>query len=137
MKLAALAALSIAAAAGQVVVTDTGSTNRPGMRIMINENGPAMVEDRSGNKTKMNLDSELQSRFMKDVEAAAPLNEVNARRCAKSVSFGSRTFITYKGIKSPDLSCSGQTDPLAAALQKDLGEIMAQAHATAPMQGPR
>jgi hypothetical protein len=107
------------------------------MSIKVRASGPAVIEEHGGNKTNMTLGSELQARFMKDVEAASPLNELNARHCAKSISFGSRTFITYKGIKSPDLSCRGQSDPLAAALQKDLDEIMSQAHAATPIHGPR
>jgi hypothetical protein len=137
VKFAAIAALSVVCAAGQAVITDTGSTNRRGMSITIEASGPAVIEQRGDNKTNITLDSELQAKFMKDVEAASPLNEVNARHCMKSVSFGSRTFITYKGIRSPDLSCRGQSDPLAAALQRDLEEIMAQARAAVPSQGRR
>lgn len=137
MKFAIIAALSVMFAIGQIVITDTGSTNRRGLNITIESSRPAVIEQRGGNKTTMNLDPELRAKFMKDVEAASPLNEVNARHCIKSVSFGSGAFITYKGTRSPDLSCPGQTDRLAAALQKDLDEIMAQVHAVVPSQGRR
>jgi hypothetical protein len=137
MRLAVMAMVTIMSGSAQVLITNSGSTNRAGVNITIEASGPAVIEDRHGNKTQMNLDSELQAKFIKDVEAASPVNEVSANHCMKSVSFGSRTFITYKGIRSPDLSCPGQKDPLAAALQKDLGAIMSQVNAVVPPQGRR
>jgi hypothetical protein len=41
-------------------------------------------------------------------------------------------FITYQGVQSPDISCGGQTDPAAIALQKDAQDIMAMAKAKMP-----
>lgn len=116
----------------QAVITDSGSTNRPGMSVTINGKGRALIEPSAGNKTKMTIESELSKRLMADLEAAGPLDQLKARHCMKSASFGSRLFVTYKGVRSPDLSCSGQTDPTAAALQKDLQDVIDQAHAKVP-----
>jgi hypothetical protein len=137
MRVAVMAMVTIMSGSAQVVITNSGSTNRAGMNITVEATGPAVIEDRHGNKTQVNLDGELQAKFMKDVEAASPVNEVSANHCMKSVSFGSRTFVRYKGIRSPDLSCPGQRDPLAAALQKDLEAIMSQVRAVVPQERRR
>lgn len=131
MRFAALLLCMIHASA-QVVITDTGSTNRPGLSISIGTRGHAVIESRRGAKVRLRIESELQHRFMEHVEAAAPLNELKVNHCMKSVSFGSSTFITYQGSRSPDLSCPNQQDPHAAALQKDLDEIMEKAHRLMP-----
>jgi hypothetical protein len=132
MKLALLVGIFMLNAFGQIVITDTGSTNRPGMTVTLGAKGHAVIANRRGGKTEMQLEPELQSRLLKDLEAAAPLDQINARHCMKSASFGSSLFVTYKGVRSPDLSCGGQSDPNAMAVQKDMQEVMAQARAKIP-----
>ena len=129
MRFCLVAALFMAEGFGQIVITDSGSTNRAGKTVTVDENGHASIEARGGVKANMRLEAEVQARLVKDLEAAMPIDQMNARHCMKSVSFGSRTFVTYKGLKSPDISCSGQTDPAVIALQKDVQEIMTQAQA--------
>ena len=132
MRLALLAAIFMGTALGQVVITNSGSTNIAGMSVTLAAKGrSAMVESR-GSQLKMNLPADLHTKLMQDLEAAGPLDQLRVRHCAKSVSFGTRTSITYKRVESPDLSCSGQTDPAVIALQKDMDEIMSQAHAKMP-----
>ena len=133
----ALCAFFAVAGFGQVLITNTGSTNRPGINITMGSKGHAVVEDRNGDKAKMKLPSELHTKLMQDLEAAGPLDQMQARHCAKSVSFGSSTFVTYKGVRSPDLSCAGQTDPAVIALQKDVDDIMDQAKGKVPSGRPR
>jgi hypothetical protein len=128
-----MAAFFLANAVGQVVITDTGSTNRPGMTVTLGAKGKAEIAGRHGEKAEMELQADLQIRLMKHVEAAMPLDQMNAAHCAKSVSFGSRMYVTYKGVRSPDISCSGQTDPNTIALQKDAQEIMGMAKAKLPL----
>ena len=138
MKLVVLAVLFLMKANSQVVVTDTGSTNRPGRTVTIDATtGKAEIADRRGIKSSMDLQTDLQTRLMKDVEAAMPLDKMAASHCAKSVSFGSRMFVSYKGVRSPDISCGGQTDPLTIALQKDAQEIMDLAKAKMPQNKPQ
>jgi hypothetical protein len=132
MRLAVLALLFVMNSFGQVVITDSGSTNRPGMTVTIDEKGNAEIAGRRGNKAQMSLDKDLHTRLMKDLDAAMPLDQMAVRGCAKSVSFGSRMFLTYKGVRSPDMSCAGQTDAAVIALQKDAQEIMALAKSKAP-----
>jgi hypothetical protein len=137
MKPLVLAVLFVVSALGQVVITDTGSTNRMGMTVTINDKGKAEVALRKGTPVKMHIPSEMHTRLMQDVEAAGPLDQLAVRHCAKSVSFGSKMFVTYKGVQSPDISCGGQTDPSAIALQKAAEEIMALAKAKVPDTRPQ
>jgi len=132
MRLTLIAVLFLMNSFGQVVITDSGSTNRPGMTVTIDAKGNAEIVGRRGNKAQMSLDTDLHTRLMKDLDAAMPLDQIAVRGCAKSISFGSRMFLTYKGIRSPDISCAGQTDPTVIALQKDAQEIMALAKSKAP-----
>jgi hypothetical protein len=133
MRLAVLAVFFVMNSLGQVIITDSGSTNRPGMTVTIDAKGKAQVADRRGGITaKMVIEKDLHTRLMRDLDAAVPLDQMNVRGCAKSVSFGSRTYIIYKGVQSPDISCVGQSDPVVIALQKDAQEIVALARAKMP-----
>jgi hypothetical protein len=129
MRFAVIAVFFVMNALGQVVITDSGSTNRVGMSVTIDGAGKAEIASRNGAKMEMAIEEELHSRLMKDVEAALPLDQLTVRHCAKSVSFGSRMFVSYKGVQSPDISCGGQTEAAVIALQKDAEEIMALAKA--------
>jgi hypothetical protein len=133
MRLPVLAAFFLGSAFGQVVITNTGSTNMPGLSVTMGSKGHAVAE-RRGTKVKLNLQSELHARLMQDLEAAGPLDQLTVRHCAKSVSFGTSTFVTYKSVRSPDISCGGQSDPAVAALQKDVEEIIRQAHEKLPVE---
>lgn len=116
----------------QVTITDTGSTNVPGMNVKLENSGPeATAEPRGGTPQKMTIPKDLCSRLMDDLKNAGPLNELPVAHCMKSVSFGTSLFIEYNGAKSPDLSCR-QTDTRTAALKKDAMDIMALAKAHVP-----
>ena len=116
----------------QVTIIDSGSTNTPGMNVKLEGSGTgAMVERRDGSKQKINLTKEMCTRLMDDLKAAGPLNELPARHCMKSVSFGTSLFIEYNGVRSPDLSCQ-QTDSRAQALRKDATEIVSMAKTNSP-----
>jgi hypothetical protein len=110
-------------------IVDTGSTNTPGMTVSMGAKGHAIVEHTKGGaaKTNIKVSDALRTRLMTDLEAAAPVDKLNARHCMKSVSFGSRVFVEYKGVRSPDISCPGQSDPKVEALRVDVEEIMAEA----------
>ena len=111
----------------QVTIIDSGSTNRPGMTIKLQETGPdATLERRDGSKQKLTLAKDLCDRLMGDLKAAGPLNEFPAKHCMKSISFGSTLHIEYNGVRSPDLSCP-QTDSRLVALKKDANDILSAA----------
>ena len=120
----------------QVTIVDTGSTNRPGMNIKLENSGPeATLALRDGSTQKVKLTKDLCGRLMADLKAAGPLNELPVPHCMKSVSFGISVFIEHNGVRSPDLSCP-QHDPRSAALKKDAFAILSAAKLSAHI-GPR
>jgi hypothetical protein len=126
----------MSAKAPQVTIEDTGSTNRAGLRVTLDREGHASVESRNGEPRQVKLPEAVCKRFMKDVEAAGPLNELPAAHCMKSVSFGSRTFVEYNGDRSPDLSCpSGEAR--SQVLEKDAREILQAAREAAHIPSGR
>lgn len=112
------------AGASQVSVIDSGSTNRPGITVRLDKTGDATVEQRNSAPQSMKLDAHLCERLMRDVAAAGVLSALPEKHCMKSVSFGSRLYVEFKGDRSPDLSCPFQSDPRARALQQDANEIL-------------
>jgi hypothetical protein len=68
------------------------------------------------------LDPALTSRFFADL-AAVPLTSLQFRQCFKSVSFGTRTILTYAGSSTPDIECGSSSDANAAALTRDVNDI--------------
>jgi hypothetical protein len=121
----------------QVTVEDTGSTNRPGLRVTFDRDGHATVEPRRGEVQRVTLPARLCKQFIEHVEAAGPMNELPAVHCMKSVSFGSRTFVEFKGQRSPDLSCPAGDDTHSQALQKDANEILQAARHAANLHSGR
>jgi hypothetical protein len=137
MRLVFVAVILVSSAIGQVVITNTGSTNTVGMTVTMQAKGQtAMAESRDA-RVKMSVPADVHKQLMKDVEAAMPLDQLAVRHCAKSVSFGTSTFVAYKGVRSPDLSCGGQGDPKVVALKKDVDAIMAQAQGKLPSRPRR
>ena len=104
---------------------DSGSTNRAGATIRVDETGNATVEQRGSEPQSTKLDAQLCEQLMRDVKAAGPLSALPPQHCPKSVSFGSRLYVEFNGDRSPDISCSPQKDPRSAALQKDANEVLA------------
>lgn len=134
IRLGLLASLSWAwFAHAQVMIIDTGSTNSPGTNVRLDNSGPnATVERRGAAGQKIKLTEAMCKQMMKDLKAAGPLNELPAKHCMKSVSFGTSLFIEYNGVRSPDLSCP-QSDERVAALKKDAAAIMSAAKTHSPL----
>lgn len=107
----------------QATIIDTGSTNRAGLRVTIDSEGHATVEEPAGEIHRATLRQDICRQFVQDLETSSPLNALPARHCFKSVSFGSSLFIEFKGSRSPDLSCPGQ-DERVTALQKAAQQIL-------------
>jgi hypothetical protein len=108
----------------QVLVIDSGSTNRPGATLTLDESGNVTVEQRNNEAQSTKISAELCQQLMRDVKAAGMLSELPAQHCPKSVSFGSKLYVEFNGDRSPDISCTPQSDARAAALQKDANEIL-------------
>ena len=119
-----LAATLMQASAPQALVIDSGSTNRPGITITVEESGNATAQPRNGEAKTLTLDPQLCQALMKDIKAAGTLSALPEHHCPKSVSFGSSLFVEFNGDRSPDLSCNNPPDERAAALQKDANGIL-------------
>ena len=132
--LALLIPMVLYASGSQPTIEDTGSTNRPGLRVTLDHDGHATVEQRNGQIDQLKLPGGLCSQFMRHLKEVGPLASIPARHCMKSVSFGSRLFIEFEGDKSPDLSCPRQPQPHLDALQKDAQQILAAAREAARIQ---
>jgi hypothetical protein len=110
--------------APQVSIIDSGSTNRPGVTITVDQAGNAVVELRGSQPQSAKLSEQLCEQLMRDVKAAGTLSTLPVQHCMKSASFGSSLYVEFNGDRSPDVSCSPQPDPRSAALHKDASDIL-------------
>ena len=117
------------ASAPQVLVIDSGSTNRPGITITVEETGSATAQPRNADPRSLKLDPELCHALMADIQSAGQLSALPEHHCPKSASFGSSVYVEINGDRSPDLSCANPPDARMAALQKDANAIMQAARA--------
>jgi hypothetical protein len=108
----------------KVSIIDSGSTNRVGVTVTVDQDGNASVEQRGAQPQSAKLDSQLCQRLLEDVKAAGTLSALPEQHCPKSASFGSSLYVESNGDRSPDISCSPQEDPRSAALQKDANDIL-------------
>src|ERR1700685_3898908 len=108
----------------QVSVIDSGSTKRPGLTVTVDPAGNANVEQRNSQSQSIKLSAQLCEQLVNDAKAAGTLSALPEKHCPKSVSFGSSLYVEFNGDRSPDISCSPQSDPRSAALQKDANEVL-------------
>jgi len=133
------------APAETAVIENSGSTNTLGYVITISSNYYARIDEqprvpvlsrvpkaltdkRGGGQHPVVVDvvlsrvpKALTDRFFADLNAAMPLTALPVRHGMRSASFGTQTFITYKGQKSPDLTFA--SDPRTVALKADIDSI--------------
>lgn len=107
------------APAETAVIENTGSTNTKGYRITVSSGGGAHLDGKS-----LGLPLAMNKKLFRDLAAAMPLTGLPARHGMRSASFGTRTFITYKGQQSPDLTFGG--DARTTALKADVDAITQQ-----------
>ena len=104
-----------------IVITNSGSTNTIGWRVLIGANGEASYVTGEG-PGSATLPADLFAKLKTDIEAAKPLaNLPQEQPCVKPMSFGTSTFIAVGGDRSPDLSCPS-TDK-GDALKDDVDQI--------------
>jgi hypothetical protein len=120
----------------QVIIEDSGSTNRPGVRVTLDREGRATVEERRGQPHSVKLHGPKCEQFLDELKSVGHLNALPAHHCMKSVSFGSSLFIEFNGERSPDLSCPGQ-DSRIEALRKFANEILQEAREAAGIKPRR
>lgn len=128
-----------AAPSETATIENTGSTNTTGYKITVTQTGNSFHAEavstggdhngEAGNKEP--LRSQVRKLFT-DLAVAMPLTSLPAHHGVRSVSFGTTTFITYKGQRSPDLTFGG--NPRADALKADVAAITQALHVRS---GPR
>ena len=110
------------------VIENSGSTNTTGYTLRISPSGEAgqvIGNDLMEFKPAALPKAEVK-KFFADLNAAMPLTSLPVRHGMRSASFGTETFITYKGQKSPDLTFA--SDPRTAALKADIDSITKALH---------
>jgi len=133
---ALLASHASPADTGSAVMVNSGSTNTPGFKIVVQSEGAAeytpMPRAHSPSEgqhvaapMKRKLAPALAHRLFSDLEAARPFSELPRPTCMKSVSFGSRLTIQFKGDETPDLNCPAGQSAKLAALIEDAKQIVA------------
>jgi hypothetical protein len=118
-------------------ITQSGSTNTRGYKVVIRNDGSATVEiggasfalpsepSRSQQFPSGTIDTKTLRRLLTEI---GDVSRIPTGGCAKSVSFGTRTLITYASKTSGDLQCIRQqaSDVDQAPLQasQDLGRFL-------------
>ena len=117
-------------------IDNTGSTNTKGYTIEVSPDSsaqysmydPLIGAQLSGTQFdgKKVLPKAQVKALFHDLDAAIPLNALPVRHGMRSASFGTATYITYKGQRSPDLTFA--SDPRTAALKADIDAITKTLH---------
>jgi hypothetical protein len=103
------------------VIVNSGSTNTRPYRIVVRPNRSAVVMTTGQAERKATLSAKTSDAFFKDLAAAMPLSKIAHQPCMKSASFGSSTYVEYKGERSPDISCGAEG--AGAKLAEDVRRI--------------
>jgi hypothetical protein len=126
---AARAVPASSAAGDFAIIVNSGSTNTPGYRIEIWPTGkavytlvrrralrPVAPDQTSASSGPVTVSAELRptKQFFADLASAGNLSRYPPVHCIKSVSFGYRLTIQYKGQESPDLSCPNSDSKISA-----------------------
>lgn len=113
-------------------IENTGSTNTTGYQFTVSSDGStgAISEAAATGATVVHYYKtgtvKDATKLFRDLNAAMPLNGLPMRHGMRSASFGTQTYITYKGQKSPDLTFA--SDPRTAALKADIDSITKALH---------
>lgn len=108
---------------GAAVILNTGSTNTTGYRIVLTRWGSAEYVW-GPRRATVHIDRTTAAKFFADAQAGMPLSKLQAAPCMKSASFGTSTFVWWRGQRSPDLTCPEGT--IASNVYRD---AQAVAHA--------
>jgi len=126
----------LSATGPQAIIEDSGSTNRPGLRVTLDREGRATVEERRGEPHSVKLHGRKCEQFLDTLKRVGHLSALPTRHCMKSVSFGSSLFVEFNGERSPDLNCPGQ-DSRIEALRSSANEILQEARKAAGIKSRR
>jgi hypothetical protein len=103
------------------VIRNSGSTNTQSYTIAVRPDGSADVTVGAVTQHRQIEHSQTAWLFAK-LEAAAPLAALPAPHCMRSASFGTTTTISYRGERTPDLSCG--EDPVVKELARTARAIV-------------
>lgn len=115
-------------------IIDSGSTNRPGFRIVVdNSRGAELtsttrklsVSQEQSKPIRRMLPHATVERFHADLNAAKPLASLPEVHCMKSASFGSTLTVAFGGEQTPDLRCGDGGNVAMRNLIRDANEIIA------------
>jgi hypothetical protein len=103
-------------------IVNSGSTNAAGYRIIVRESGHAKYIPGKTKRLSAQQETEIEAdiparmtkKFFEDIDLAAPLAQLPVGRCAKSVSFGTSTFVKVGDEQTPDVSCPGEDSRMKA-----------------------
>ncbi len=95
------------------IIINSGSTNIAGYVLRVRNDGWTTLEQNGATQHKR-VDQALAARLFADLRAAGPLDALPRAMCMKSTSFGSVTTVSYRGARSPDLSCPGSSSAQTA-----------------------
>ena len=108
--------------ANTIVVSNTGSTNFIGYRVMIAPGGQVAYVSGDGSGSSV-LPRAFLRHLKRDIAAARPLASLpQPASCIKPMSFGTSTFVAVGGDRSPDLTCPA--NGAARALKRDAARLV-------------
>jgi hypothetical protein len=114
---------------GAVVIVNSGSTNTAGYHIIVQPDGTATYDVHtsasSASAPKRKLESKVVRPLFRDLSAARSVEKLPTGVCMKSASFGTRTYVQWHGVSSPDLSCSSD-DARVTRLYRDITAVEQQ-----------
>ena len=130
-------AARIPTAADEALIVNSGSTNRAGYRLRVYADGTTALQQADA-AVRKHVSLALVERFFADLDAAGALDKLRRASCMKSASFGSATYVAYRGKMSPDLTCPSAS-PEERALAIDADTLAAAAGVTMllrPLRSP-
>ena len=116
-------------AAQQATIEDTGSTNRPGIKLTVNSEGKAELVSKDATLHAVGINPQTATRLFEDLKTIGPLNALPRTHCFKSISFGSSLYLEFNGERSPDLNCPAPPGSEIAKLQEHVRELLRAAKA--------
>ena len=117
-----------------VTIENSGSTNTAGYKIVVSSRGRASYVESGAKPRAQALSLNSTAKLFADVVAAMPLASLPVRHGMRSASFGTNTYVIYRGQRSPDLTLP--SGPLARALHDDILEIENALHAGNHLRRP-
>jgi hypothetical protein len=112
-------------AAGEALIVNSGSTNTAGYRLRVYADGTTALQQ-GDVALRKHVSRTLVAHFFADLRAAGALDALPRAACMKSASFGSSTYVAYRGKLSPDVTCPSAS-PAERALAVDADALAAAA----------